>query len=104
MKDKDKEAFEKWELDYFGQNDNCPHYILHIKNTWYAACEYKDKELMEYKEAAKSETEEINRLQSEIKKLREALEFYADEKNMVSLTGLPFGRRAREALKEVSEK
>ena len=44
MNDKDKEAFEKWELDYFGQNDNCPHYMLHIKNTWQAACEYKREE------------------------------------------------------------
>jgi regulator of replication initiation timing len=34
----------------------------------------KDKELMEYKEAARSEAEEVNRLQTENKKLREALE------------------------------
>jgi hypothetical protein len=107
MNDKDKEAFEKWELDYFGQNDNCPHYMLHIKNTWYAALEY-ERFNHKYcvvgsldKLCEKLEAENKN-LQAEIKKLREALEFYADEKNMVSLTGLPFGKRAREALKEKS--
>lgn len=35
----------------------------------------------------------------QIRQLREALEFYANEENLRSLTGLPFGRRAREALK-----
>jgi regulator of replication initiation timing len=34
----------------------------------------KDKELLEWKEAARSEAEEVNRLQTENKKLREELE------------------------------
>jgi hypothetical protein len=89
MNDKDKEAFEKWELDYFGKNDNCPHYMLHIKNTWQAACEYKQREitLLENEISYLEETIddfmdepdiEIKRLQAENKKLREALGFYAD--------------------------
>jgi hypothetical protein len=106
MTDKDKEAFDKWELDYFGQNDNCPHYMLHIKNTWQAACEYKNKEQfiegsihesggikreMTWKESSDMmenmyqnsiarldrEYKRIRKLQAENKKLREALEFYA---------------------------
>ena len=58
MNDKDKEAFEKWELDYFGQNDNCPHYMLHIKNTWQAACEYKDAENKKLREGCCCSAEE----------------------------------------------
>ena len=34
----------------------------------------KDKEILEWREAARSEAEEVNRLQAENKKLREALE------------------------------
>jgi regulator of replication initiation timing len=71
----------------------------------------------QWKEAARSEAEEVNRLQAENKKLRQALEFYADirfwEKcNQTHYTnynrdkeklGLMWygGRKAREALKEV---
>jgi regulator of replication initiation timing len=33
----------------------------------------KDKEILEWREAARSEAEEVNRLQAENKKLREAL-------------------------------
>jgi hypothetical protein len=33
-----------------------------------------------------------------VKALEKTLEFYADEENMHSLTGLPYGRRAREIL------
>jgi len=64
-----------------------------------SACEYKDKEILEWKEAARSEAEEVNRLQAENKKLREALELiemancYTDYEDAVDI--------AREALKEV---
>jgi regulator of replication initiation timing len=73
-----------------------------------------------FKEAARSEAEEVNRLQAENKKLREALEFYADSTNYsrkidykglhyVSPIGEKFelgednGKKAREALKEVGK-
>lgn len=69
---KDKEAFEKWELDYFGQNDNCPHYMLHIKNTWYAACEYMRNKSNPLD--ALSLFEKLERERAENKKLRDALE------------------------------
>ena len=50
MNDKDKEAFDSWELDYFGtaKEENCPHYMIHIKKAWQAACEYKQKDLNNY--------------------------------------------------------
>jgi hypothetical protein len=35
---------------------------------------------------------------------RAALKFYANEDNMRTLTGLPFGRRAREALQSTEAK
>jgi hypothetical protein len=97
MNNKDKEAFDKW-CDLNG--------YLHIVEdflyeAWKAACEYKDKELLEYKEAARSEAQEVNELQAENKKLREALEFYskcdgfcADDECICSY------QIAREALKE----
>ena len=37
---------------------------------------------------------------AEIRRYKEALEWYADESNMKSLTGLPYGRRARAALEK----
>ena len=113
-KDKDKEAFEKW-CDLNG--------YLHIVEdflyeAWQAACEDKDKEILEYKEAARSESEEVNSLQAENKKLREALEFYADYRNWKVCYGESWrstlnkedcsllncgGGRARVALKEIKE-
>ncbi len=35
--------------------------------------------------------------------MAKALEFYADEENMRSLTGLPFGRRARETMPQYEQ-
>jgi wobble nucleotide-excising tRNase len=102
MNGKDKEAFIEWYKNKESEFDNC-------KEAWQAALEY-ERFNHKYcvvgsldKLCEKLEAENKN-LQAEIKKLREALEFYADEKNMVSLTGLPFGRRAREALKETNDK
>jgi len=81
-------------------------------------CKIMD-ELKEWKEAARSEAEEVNRLQAENKKLREALEFYANcTRLMLDVKDLPIdpiigepmfssksimdnGDRAREALKEL---
>ncbi len=81
-------------------------------------CKIMD-ELKEWKEAARSEAEEVNRLQAENKKLREALEFYANcTRLMLDVKDLPIdpiigepmffsksimdnGDRAKEALKEI---
>jgi hypothetical protein len=86
---------------------------------WQSACEYKDKEILEWREAARSEADEVNRLQAENKKLREALEFYAnctrltlDVKDLPidPIIGAPIvssmsimdnGDRARKTLKEI---
>jgi wobble nucleotide-excising tRNase len=98
MNNQDKQAFTEWYKNKKSEFDN-------YEEAWQAALEY-ERFHHKYcvvgsldKLCEKLEAENKN-LQAEIKKLREALEFYADEKNMVSLTGLPFGRRAREALKE----
>ena len=40
-------------------------------------------------------------LQAKLDEAVKALEFYADESNMTSLTGLPFGKRARQALQKI---
>jgi CHAD domain-containing protein len=148
MNDKDKEAFEKWLNTKAWIGDHAK--MAWCEEAWQAACEYKQKEYSnimdamtqtsqynyklqaknkEWKEAARSEAEEVNRLQSENKKLREALEFYADRNNwkfqsyrsdckdVIDFNDLGCrsytdkadfacssgGRRAREALKEIKE-
>jgi len=58
----------------------------------------KDKELLEFKEAARSEAEEVNRLQAENKKLREALEKIVDR-----YFDLPYEVRMKKGLKERKE-
>jgi len=75
-------------------------------------CKVMD-DLKEWKEAARSEAEEVNRLQAENKKLREALEIYANAKGLVftekglhlkdSRNGLSFKLQepARKSLKEI---
>ena len=100
MKDKDLEAFEKWLEIEFGEKVDKSRTWTYEKSIFRFACEYKQKEIedlykhlkhehdlyrkhlkvyedeiLEYKEAARSEAEEVNRLQTENKKLREALEF-----------------------------
>jgi hypothetical protein len=72
----------------------------------------KDKEILEWREAARSEADEVNRLQAENKKLREALEFYADAAYMYVIKGVKseicpckpdIFEMTYEALKEVEE-
>lgn len=118
MNDKDKEAFDKWwisnkyQLTSFYWHDTSL-VGSEILATWKAACEYKKEtllecihnyyslmeELKEWKEAARSEAEEVNRLQAENKKLREALEY------LNTITVLPEKVKPiiREALKEIKE-
>jgi regulator of replication initiation timing len=115
MNDKDKEAFNEWR--------NSTSTRLDIHDAWQAACEYKQKEIeevelreikvnrsfvelaskycelqaenKEWKEAARSEAEEVNRLQAENKRMREALELtirtaeYVYQPNKPLEKGLP---------------
>jgi hypothetical protein len=70
----------------------------------------KDKEILEWKEAARSEADEVNRLQAENKKLREALlecpivgEIHRDSNERFKEWNLIHRNTIREALKEVGE-
>lgn len=76
---------------------------------------YED-EILEYKEAARSEADTVNELQAKNKKLREALEFYAEPWERGEYNGELLVRKlgsydnfkevhsvAREALKEVED-
>jgi hypothetical protein len=128
MNDKDKEAFVK----YMGENLPYSYYVSYYcpeLKTWQAACEYKHEEIKKLSyfkdvynsliDGAAKDTEKINELQTENKKLREALEFYANcTRLMLDVKDLPIdpiigepmfssksimdnGDRAREALKEL---
>jgi hypothetical protein len=106
MNDKDKEAFEKWLVSenkhegVFSNNNNFTRDYWIAEKTWQAACEYKDKDLLEWKEAARSEANIVNVLQAENKKLRDALEY------LNTITVLPEKVKPiiREALKELEGK
>jgi hypothetical protein len=70
----------------------------------------KDKEILEWKEAARSEAAEVNRLQAENKKLREALiecpivgEIHRDSNDRFKEWNLIHRNTIREALKEPKE-
>jgi regulator of replication initiation timing len=154
MNDKDLEAFYKWVEIEFGEIQDHQRAYMYEKSIFRNACEYKQKEIedlykhlkhehdlyrkhlkvyedeiLEYKEAARSEAEEVNRLQTENKKLREVLDFYADYNNwkfednsacVIYMDGEPYpshingrairgfeelrvsGKRAREVLKEIT--
>jgi regulator of replication initiation timing len=114
MNDKDLDAFNEWR--------NSTSTRLDIHDAWQAACEYKREEysnLMdamtrtsqynhklqaenkEWREAARSEAEEVNRLQAENKKLRECVEYYADLDDECIGYDIRGVTTAREVLKEV---
>jgi hypothetical protein len=80
MNDKDKEAFEKWGSDEDGDK---PLLEGSAYEAWQAAVEYKDKELMEWKKAARSEAQMLNEERERSKILVEALTYIAfyDEPN-----------------------
>ncbi len=122
MNDKDKEAFEAWWKEYTSNLSHTPT-EWDVHDAWQAACEYKKEtllecahnyyslmeELKEYKEAARSEAEEVNELQAENKKLREALEVvlgydgdFLSTSAEVRLNTAKYA--AEEALKEVEKK
>ena len=75
--DKDKESFEAW-LDEQSIHNTWKRILC--EGAWRAACEYKDKALINGTRM-KQMNEEIERLKAENAKLRECVEFYADEKS-----------------------
>ena len=102
MNDKNKKAFDEWLSEAGNHYADALAYEFekHLCFvSWQAACEYKDKDILEYKEASRSEADEVNRLQAENKKLREALEAIAKDYDRPS----DMMKKAREALKEVEE-
>ena len=107
MNDKDKEAFIKYMAENLPYSYYVSYHCPELK-TWQAACEYKDKELMEWKEAARSEAQEVNSLQAENKKLRDALNNWVQwENGQIIMNGEYSGEdinrlinKAREALKK----
>jgi hypothetical protein len=81
MNDKDKEAFEAWWKEYTSNLSDTPT-EWDIHDAWQAACEYKQNELSVIMEIDNNHKlkihylnadNEIKKLQSENKKLREAL-------------------------------
>jgi hypothetical protein len=112
MNDKDKKAFTEWYKNKESEFDNC-------KEAWQAALEYErnisEKAFDLFNKNIDVLGDEIYKLQAENKKLREALQWYADRKNCdnpdfahveIDEHGEEIadgGYRAREALKEVSE-
>ena len=136
MNDKDLEAFYKWVEIEFGEIQDHQRAYMYEKSIFRFACEYKQKEIedlykhlkhehdlyrkhlkvyedeiLEYKEAARSEAQEVNRLQAENKKLRKALNDWVQwENGQILMNGEYSGEdinrlinKAREALKEIKE-
>jgi cysteinyl-tRNA synthetase len=109
MNDKDKEAFEKWYI----KTDTIPvinnltgprtYNYFTLEQTWQAACEYKQKEIDTLKLEYDKLTDWAAEYKAENKKLREALEFYAEYKNDDPDDDYNYDV-AREALKEVEKK
>lgn len=123
MNDKDKEAFEKWwDEERGGKPLNEDHVPVTEKQlyrweneAWQAACDYKDKEYSNLIDAMTRTSQYNSRLQAENKKLKEVLEFYANnQQTMTTENGIylrdglngdffPLKEKAREALKEIRE-
>jgi ribosomal protein L13 len=121
MNDKDKEALYTWidndalspdETALFKGMSDQERVIFAIERTWKAACDYKDKEIMNEVRQTPSGVsvvkfnkelvrKEIEKLQAKNKKLREALEKLS---LYVSYNGDTWVQeKAREALKKVDE-
>jgi hypothetical protein len=118
MNDKDKEAFDKWFIKTYRYDYKdlvIPKSVNPQKEAWQAAIEY---ERFNHKYCVVGSLDKLcEKLEAENKKLREALEFYADTSNPNSIFNpdhdeeedcefiestqfTHFGKRAREALKE----
>jgi hypothetical protein len=99
MNDKDKKAFENWELDVEWSTAFTSHRLAAV-DAWQAACEYKQAELAHH----------IFKIEAENKKLREALlecpivgEIHRDSNDRFKEWNL-IHRKTLEALKEVGDK
>jgi len=123
MNDKDEKSFEKWWDDKYelsGQVrdwQTCDYLYLAklgMKDGWQAACEYKQNELDALKLEYDKLTDWASEYKAENKKLREALEFYANNdsyrsksgghiqnKSFHSKIGQDCGINAREALLKI---
>jgi hypothetical protein len=120
MNYKDKEAFEKWFKDFYEVDFNAGNArFMGQSISWQAALEY---ERFNHKYCVVGSLDKLcEKLEAENKKLREALEFYADTSNPNSIFNpdydeeedcefiestqfTHFGKRAREALKETNDK
>jgi len=125
ISDKDKEAFDKWCVEKFNIAPELiedfrfsfTHKLIHTESAWQAALEYKEAEIIELKKKVQRNIHNsaFNGLLAENKKLREALEFYANSTknpkqymrqgylvyNLKKEIFVDGGKRAREALKEV---
>lgn len=124
MNDKDKEAFKEWGAD---QDGDSPLLKGAAYEAWQAACEYKDKSLINGTRM-KQMNEEIERLKAENEKLRKCVDWYADfnsygttknvrpripwEKRLISASDVDDslegcfpcgGKRARQVLKELEK-
>ena len=113
MNDKDKEEFEKWFCDY--RKGGSIH--DHMKVTWEAACEFKEKEIDELKLEYDKLTDWASEYVAKNRKLKECVKWYADPKNCdnIDFTHCEWcerteeeiadaGFRARQCLKELEEK
>lgn len=143
MNDKDKEEYDKWlesqnwhydsfDNEYY-QNGLKVSIYGETEEAWQSACEYKQKEIDELKTQDQIIAKEIKTYmtiaenlrtvvkinQAENAKLRECVDWYADEANQIAPvydpTGKPgadftqpyrmdSGKRARQVLKELEEK
>lgn len=115
MNDKDKDAFDKWFIEKYRYNYNdlvIPESVKPQKEAWQAACEYKQKEIDDLTGQLKScvfvYEEKVTRLLAENEKLRECVEFYANEETWFEerIIGYPIalddeGGLARKVLKEL---
>lgn len=131
MSDQDKQAFEKWWMEGFkGMSDMD---VIKYKDVgkqtslhgWEAACEYKQKEIETLKDGSYW-LSDIEKLQAENAKLKECVEFYANQSNWMGwyrdvdtirssdcepaksieddFDILLGGKRARQVLKELEDK
>ena len=81
MNGKDKEAFEAWWKEYTSNLSDTPT-EWDVHDAWQAACEYMRDEFKFQTPPAVFIYQDMNdKLQAENKKLREALEFYANSEN-----------------------
>ena len=85
-KDKEIESCKRYKDLLVEQLESCSK----ENENWQKLYNEVNDELKEWREAARSEADEVNRLQAENKKLREALEFYANcTRLMLDVRDLP---------------